>query len=88
LTWVIEYSDTAKKQLRKLDKTIAKRIVDFMDNSVAARGYPRNCGKALKGQLGELWRYRIGDYRVICKIQDEVLRVLVIEVGHRKEVYR
>jgi mRNA interferase RelE/StbE len=88
LAWTIEYAETAKKQLRKLDRVAARRIVDFMDERVALSQDPRELGKALKGPLGDLWRYRVGDYRVICDIQDGVLTVLVLQVGNRREVYR
>jgi mRNA interferase RelE/StbE len=88
LAWTIEYAETAKKQLRKLDKPAARRIVDFMDERVAPSEDPRGMGKALKGPLGDLWRYRVGDSRVICVIQDRVLTVLVLQVGNRREIYR
>lgn len=88
MAWTIEYTETAKKQLRKLDRVTARRIVDFMDERVAASGDPRGLGKALKGSLGDLWRYRVGDYRIFCDIQDEVLKVLVLQIGNRREVYR
>ena len=88
MAWTIEYAATAKKQLRKLDKLTARRIVDFMDVRVAPSDDPREFGKALKGQLGSLWRYRVGDYRVLCDIQDGVLTVLVLQIGNRREVYR
>jgi len=88
LAWTIEYADTALKQLRKLDKTVARRIADFMDDRIAAGANPRSLGKALKGPLGDLWRYRVGDYRIICDIQDGVLTVLVLQIGNRREVYR
>jgi mRNA interferase RelE/StbE len=88
LAWTIEYAETARKQLRKLDRLAARRILDFMDDRVAASDEPRTIGKALKGPLGDLWRYRVGDFRVICDIQDRVLTVLVLQVGNRREVYR
>lgn len=88
MVWKIEYADTAKGQLRKLDKQVARRIVDFMDERIAEMENPRSTGKALTGPLGGFWRYRIGDFRVICDIQDEVLRVLVVQVGSRGEIYR
>jgi mRNA interferase RelE/StbE len=88
LAWAIEYAETAKKQLRKLDRAAARRIVDFMDERVASSENPRAMGKALKGPLGDLWRYRVGDFRVICDIQDKVLTVLVLQIGNRREVYR
>lgn len=88
MVWKIEYADTAKGQLRKLDKQVARRIVDFMDERIAEMENPRSTGKALTGPLGGFWRYRVGDFRVICDIQDEVLRVLVVQVGSRGEIYR
>jgi mRNA interferase RelE/StbE len=88
LVWTIEYTDTVKTQLRKLDRQIAKRILDYMDERIVTRDDPRSAGKALVGPLGGLWRYRVGDYRVICKIQDGTLRVLVVQLGNRKDVYR
>lgn len=88
MVWTIDYTDTAKTQLRKLDKTSAKRILDFMDARVAGRDDPRTTGKALTGPLGGLWRYRVGDFRVICEIQDGALRILVVQLGNRREVYR
>jgi mRNA interferase RelE/StbE len=88
LAWTIDYTETARKQLRKLDRQIARRILDFMDERVAGLDDPRSHGKALTGPLGGFWRYRVGDCRVICDIQDGELRVLVVQVGNRREVYR
>ena len=88
MSWRIEYTRTAETQLRKLDKQIAKRILDYLDGNIALLDNPRARGKALSGILGELWRYRIGDYRILCEIQDNIMRVLVVEVGHRKHIYK
>ena len=88
MAWTIDYTDTAKTQLRKLDKQAARRIFDFMDERIGGREDPRSTGKALTGPLGGLWRYRVGDFRVICDIQDGALRVLVVQWGNRREVYR
>jgi mRNA interferase RelE/StbE len=89
LAWTIDYTETARKQLRKLDKQTARRILDFMDERIAGQEDPRRTGKALTGPLrGAYWRYRIGDYRIICDIQDGALRVLVIEIGNRRDIYR
>lgn len=74
--------------MRKLDKPVVRRILDFFDNRVAKQSDPRSLGKALSGPLGTLWSYRIGDYRAICEIRDEVVSVLVLRIGHRREVYR
>lgn len=88
MNWIIEYTRTAEIQLRKLDKQVARRILDYLDNNVAVLDNPQSRGKALTGPLGELWRYRIGDYRVICEIQNNIMRILVVEVGHRKQIYK
>ena len=89
MAWTISYTASARKQLRKLDRPIARRVVDFMDERIAAQADPRNTGQALTGPLlGAYWRYRVGDYRIICDIQDDALCVLVIEIGKRKEIYR
>ncbi|MEA3292352.1 MAG: type II toxin-antitoxin system RelE/ParE family toxin [Pseudomonadota bacterium] len=87
MAWTIKYATTAEKQLRKLDRQIARRIVDFMDNRIAALDDPRGIGKTLSGPLGDLWRYRVGDYRVICDINNDELTVIVVRVGHRRKVY-
>ncbi|MGA3264453.1 MAG: type II toxin-antitoxin system RelE/ParE family toxin [Terracidiphilus sp.] len=88
MAWTIEYAGTAKKQLRRLDKAVARRIAGFMDERVASGDDPRRLGKALKGPLGDLWCYRVGDFRILCDIQDGVLTVLVLRIGNRREVYR
>jgi mRNA interferase RelE/StbE len=88
LAWTIEYTETSRKQLKKLDKQIAERILDYMDSRVSGSKNPRSSGKVLVGSLGGLWRYRVGDYRIICDIQDNTLRVLVVKIGNRGDVYR
>ncbi|MCF7531779.1 type II toxin-antitoxin system RelE family toxin [Pseudomonas petrae] len=88
MAWTIKYTETAKKQLKKLDKQTARRVLDFMDERVAVRDDPCSVGKALTSPKGGLWRYRIGDLRVICDIQNGELTILVIELGNRREVYR
>ena len=81
------YSDIALKQLKKIDKTISKRILDYMDE-VAKLKNPRERGKMLVGNLIGFWRYRVGDYRILCKIRDQELIISVVYIAHRKEVYR
>ncbi|MBS7829353.1 type II toxin-antitoxin system RelE/ParE family toxin [Wohlfahrtiimonas chitiniclastica] len=76
MAWTINYSDTALKSLKKMDKQNAKRIFDTLEGRIALLDDPRVLGKPLKGNLGELWRYRIGDYRVLCDIQDDQLIIL------------
>lgn len=89
MVWTINYTESAKRQLRKLDKQTALRILDFMDARIVTLDDPRGVGKALTGpMLGAYWRYRVGDYRIICDIQDGALCVLVIEIGNRREIYR
>ena len=88
MAWTIEYTATAKTQLRKLDRQAALRIVDYMDSRVAELDDPRALGNVLTGPLEGLWRYRVGNCRVLCEIEDRVLRVLVVRIGHRRAVYR
>lgn len=87
MVWTINYSDRALKSLRKMDKQNARRIVDFMDLRIANASDPRQLGKSLKGDLGEFWRYRVGDYRILCEIRDGELVILATTIGHRREVY-
>ncbi|EJB9096172.1 type II toxin-antitoxin system RelE/ParE family toxin [Salmonella enterica] len=87
MVWTIKYSNQALKSLRKMDKQNARRIVDFMDLRIAVAVDPRQSGKPLKGELGEFWRYRVGDYRILCKILDGELVILATTIGHRREVY-
>jgi mRNA interferase RelE/StbE len=89
LAWLIEIDDAAKKDLAKLDKQLAKRIATFLRERVAVLDDPRSIGEALKGsKLGDFWKYRVGDYRIISSIEDGALRILVVKVGNRREVYR
>jgi len=85
LAWKIKWRYRARKQLEKLDKPIEKRIISYMENRVAH--CPLSFGKALTGDMIGYWRYRVQDYRIICRVEDEELIVLVISVGHRKEIY-
>jgi mRNA interferase RelE/StbE len=86
MTYRVEWSARAIRQLDKLDPQSARAIVRFMAERVDAQPNPRLLGKPLRRE--RLWRYRVGDYRVLCRIDDPVLIVLVVEVGHRREVYR
>ena len=82
----VEYTETARKQLKKLDKTMQKRILDYMDE-VGRLENPRSRGKALVENMRGLWRYRVGDYRVICEIQESRIIISVLKIGHRKDIY-
>ena len=87
MTWIIEFDDKARKELRKLDKASQKEILKYLRDKVASSGNPRRFGKALQSNLAGLWRYRVRDYRIICNIEDDVLTVLVVRIGHRKKIY-
>lgn len=88
MVWRIEYTETALSQLRKLDRQDARRILDYLDTRIAVLDDPRSRGKALTGTLGGLWRYRVGSYRMICDIRVDAMRVLVVRLGNRRDVYR
>jgi mRNA interferase RelE/StbE len=89
LAWRVELSETADRELSKLDAQHARRILEFLHERVAKADDPRSLGKALQGsRLEEFWKYRVGDYRLICHIADNRLVVLVLRVGHRREIYR
>lgn len=88
MAWTIDYAATATKALRKLDATTTKRIVEYMEHYVASLPDPKLVGKPLAGPWKGYWRYRVGDYRILCSIDDGHLRILVAEIGHRREVYR
>lgn len=83
---ILVYSEDAAKQLKKIDKPIQKRIVKFMEE-VRNLDDPRTRGKGLSSNLAHLWRYRVGDYRIICDIQDDKIIISVLRIAHRKEVY-
>jgi mRNA interferase RelE/StbE len=89
MAWNVELSVEVDRALSKLDVQHAKRILKFLHQRLAKLDDPRSIGKALRGpRLGEFWKYRVGDYRLICKIEDNRMIVLVLRVGHRKEIYR
>ena len=88
MAWTVEITSTAAKQINKLDRPAQARVVRFLREKLAVEEDPRRLGKPLRGEKAELWRYRVGDYRVICQIHDERVVVLVLRVGHRKDVYR
>jgi mRNA interferase RelE/StbE len=87
LAWRVEVSDYAEKQLRKLDRPVQKRLLDWLDDRIEGCKNPRHFGEHLRGGLPGLWRYRVGDYRIICEVQDDRLVVLALTIGHRREIY-
>ena len=87
MTWTVEFDDAAAKELRKLDKQAQKDILKYLRERIATDEDPRRFGKPLSRNLAGLWRYRIRDYRLICNIEDNKLIVLILHVGHRKDVY-
>lgn len=87
MAWAIELSPGASRALEQLDPQHERRILNFLQR-LADLDNPRSIGEPLRGELRQHWRYRIGDYRVICTIKEEQLVVLVVKIGHRREVYR
>lgn len=89
MAWKIEFSGEAERELSKLDGQAKRRILKFLQERVAKLDNPRTIGKALqRPHFGEFWKYRVGDYRLICTIEDVRVVVLVLRIGHRKEIYR
>lgn len=89
MAWTIKIDDRVKKNLAKLDKPVAKRIITFLRDRVSTLDDPRSIGEALKGsKLGDFWKYRVGDYRIISRIEDDELCILVVRIGNRRDVYR
>lgn len=89
MAWIVEFDPDAVKDLKKLDKQVQARILDFLRNRVASLSSPRDLGEPLSGsKLGNYWKYRVGDWRIICDLQDHRIIVRVLRVGNRREVYR
>jgi mRNA interferase RelE/StbE len=89
MSWDYNFTDKALKEFRKLDRPAQQRIIKFLDKHCCGEeANPRTSGKALTGNLGEFWRYRVGDYRILCEISDARLLVLIVKTGHRREVYQ
>lgn len=88
MAWRIELARAAKRDLDSLDRQTARRILRFLNRRIVAQENPRSIGAPLKSESGKYWKYRVGDYRIVAHIQDAALRVLVLEIGHRREVYR
>ena len=89
MTWRIEFAESAAKELRKLDPVVSRRLTKFLRERIVPLDDPRSLGAALKGdELGQFWKYRVGDYRIIAEIVDREIRIVVVRIGHRREVYR
>jgi mRNA interferase RelE/StbE len=89
MAYSVELAAGVDRELEKLDTPLRKRILKFLNDRVARLDDPRSIGQALRGsRLGEFWKYRVGDYRLICKLEDDRLLVLVLRLGHRREIYR
>ena len=86
MAWKVELTDTAKKQLARLDKTQAQRTTKYLRRVMMLED-PRDVGKALTGNLRTYWRYRVGDYRVVCEIRDNEMVIIAVMVGHRRDIY-
>lgn len=89
MVWRIELSETAGRRLSKVSKADAKRITGFLRDRLASRDDPRSIGTPLKGnRYADLWRYRVGDYRLIAQVRDATLTILIVDLGHRSRIYR
>jgi len=86
MVWKIEFAESAVKTLGKLDKPIAKRIIKFLKERIVDD--PKIVGDSLQGNWAPMWRYRVGDYRIICDINQETVTVTVVKIGHRRDVYK
>ena len=89
MAWQIEFTPDAEKNLARLGTEAEKRVVKFMRERISNLEDPRSIGESLKdSRFAGLWRYRAGDYRILCEIQDQKIRILVVQIGHRREVYK
>ena len=88
MTWSVEWDDKARRELRKLDRTVQSNILRYFRERIMVDDDPRRFGKPLRHELQGLWRYRIGDHRAVCQIQNDRLVVLVLVVGHRSSIYQ
>ena len=88
MAWAVELAESAADDLDKLDPVTQQRIWRYLRGRLARTANPRQTGKALTGPYSGLWRYRVGDYRIVCRIEDARLVVLVVKIGHRSNVYQ
>ena len=87
MTWKVRFRESARRDLERLDRAVQRRIIRFLKERIATSENPRRLGKSLSGKFAGLWRYRVGDYRIICLIMDADLLVEVVAVGHRTDIY-
>ena len=89
MAWIVEFDPAAGRELSKLDPQISRRVLKFLFERVARLDDPRSIGDALQGsRFGEFWKYRVGDYRIIASIEEGAVKILVVRIGHRREVYQ
>lgn len=88
MNWKVEFDEKAKDDFLKLDKQAQNRIAKFIEERLLRRQNPRELGASLKGDLSGFWKYRVGDYRLVCQIEDSTITVLVVAIGHRKDIYK
>lgn len=86
MAWTIRFDRSAERELSKLDRDVVERILRFINDRLRFLDNPRSIGEALKGS--DLWRYRVGDYRIITRIDDKTIQILVVRIGNRRDVYR
>jgi len=82
MTFSVEYTPKALKQLKKLDRQTAAFIISYIEKKLVNCTDPRRCGKSLQGNLKDKWRYRVGNYRILAKIEDDRIIIVILEVGH------
>jgi mRNA interferase RelE/StbE len=87
MAWSIEFDPDARRELEKLDKPVSDRILKFLRERIAPLDDPRSIGERLQGPLRQYWKYRVGDYRLICSLKEDRLAVIVVRLGHRREIY-
>lgn len=87
MNWIIEFDENIKKELKKISKPDQREIIHYLEHKISCTSNPREYGKPLKSKLKGLWRYRVKNYRIICQIKDQKMTILVVKIGHRKDVY-
>lgn len=88
MSWTVKFNNIAEKQLIKLDKPVQRRIVEYLEERIENCKNPKHFGEPLKANKSGLWRYRVGDYRIICEIRETELVILALAIGHRREIYK